>query len=269
MPAAIAKTPAAPTGIARDDLVVIARLTGRPLADLVGMSEAERIDILHVAAAPPAALADSLPAAPARGAFRTYPIVIMEPVGPGQYRPRKGTGVSVMDAFDRMAGSAARSKSTCGLTLSQVSMARRYGELCRAIRDGASPRSCLDFTPKGAGGGLSFLEVRLMWRDEITTLQNRSGDGIARPVRRIRPSARGSRAAIRDRSLIDMVAIDDLTVAEVLRRHGWARDDKTVRDLTAALADICDRMMGPAFRRRLSTCHYGAPSQWPEAEGGA
>jgi hypothetical protein len=97
-------------------------------------------------------------------------------------------------------------------------------------------RSC-----SGMGG--EFIDAVLRDRERIEMLRRRIGGGSALIVRRIRPSQRGTRAGITDRRLVDMVCIEDLSMSEVLKAHGWSIKADLVRSLNVALAAVLDRMM--------------------------
>lgn len=79
---------------------------------------------------------------------------------------------------------------------------------------------------------------------EIDQLRARIGAGAALVLRRVRPSARGSRVTIADRRLVDLVCIGGMTFDAVLQRHGWAIKGEYRAGLRDALAGALDRMQG-------------------------
>ncbi|WP_132859210.1 hypothetical protein [Shimia isoporae] len=48
--------------------------------------------------------------------------------------------------------------------------------------------------------------------------------------------------------LVDIVCLEDGTLSDVLRQHGWTKNAKLIADLQSALRAVLDRMMGPAIR---------------------
>ena len=60
-----------------------------------------------------------------------------------------------------------------------------------------------------------------------------------------------------DRRLVDIVCLEDGTITDVLRKHGWGDDAKLRAALQQALAMVLDRMMGPVRRGGASVAHFG------------
>lgn len=221
-----------------------------------------RLDAIRERGVVPDACGPEIPVAPARGSFRTFEPVALYPKGrdqweakPSGYQGRKG--VRVADAFDVMAGAAARKRRAAPFSPTQVAMGRFYRALFER-HDAAGPRSVsLETGGGGSGGGQgSFIDAVLRDRERLDVLRRRIGPGSAMVVRRIRPSERGSRTTIFDRRAVDMICLEDATCADVLRAHGWSVKGDTVRCLAQAVADALDRMCGPTYERRIFAAHF-------------
>ena len=75
------------------------------------------------------------------------------------------------------------------------------------------------------------------------------GNGSAMTVRRIRPSDRKSRTSIMDRRLVDIICLEEGSITDVLKEHGWGNNTKLRAALQQALASVLDRMIGPVQRQ--------------------
>ncbi|WP_220032351.1 hypothetical protein [Pseudoroseicyclus aestuarii] len=121
----------------------------------------------------------------------------------------------------------------------------------------------------GARGG-DVNEARLEERRRLVALQRRIGDGVAMPIRRVRPSKRGAdakpRRAISDRQLVDGVFVEGLTISGLLKKQNWGLGGATVQAAAAALAAALDRLSGPAPRPRMAAAFYGTRASWPVEE---
>ena len=139
-------------------------------------------------------------------------------------------------------------------------MGRFYRDLVERHESAGVKCSSLEsLSQRGGGGsGSDYMDAVLRDRDQIGALRKRIGVGSAMVVRRIRPSGRGSRTSIMDRRLVDIVCLEDGTITDVLRTHGWANDAKLRVALCKALAEVLDRMMGPVHRRGASVAHFGS-----------
>lgn len=161
------------------------------------------------------------------------------------------------DAFDLMELQARRASKGADVeplfTAAQVGAARRYAMLVER-HDAAGMRcSSVEAQRSGGGGGGSFIDTVLYEGEMIRVMRKAIGDGVAMDVRRVRPSARGSRVGIRDRVLVDMVCLQGLTVSQVLAGHGWALG-VIPRDVArAALCAALDRMAVA----RVLMCKFG------------
>lgn len=215
-------------------------------ADWLAMSEGERIACIKDRAAYPDAVGP-VPVAPARGAMR---VVQTWMAAAGGTRIRTDPHLEPADVFDRMILRAAQRHEASGsdapfawpFTPGQVAMARHYQALTERHSAGAVKCSSME---AGRGGGQGeFMDAYLADGREIDALHRRIGTGSALAVRRIRPSARGTRAGISDRALVDHVCIAGRTLAEVLDRHGWANNGSHREALRCALGGALDRMQG-------------------------
>lgn len=150
----------------------------------------------------------------------------------------------VADAFDRMEMRRPRADRRKPLfDAVQVNAARDYAALFERVHAGAVKGSSLEARTDGGGGDPDgFLQRRLDARDALEATQRRIGDKVALQVRRLRPSARGSRRSISNRELVDGVCLAGRTIDEVLERAGWKKDCRVRNVLRSALAASLDRM---------------------------
>lgn len=218
-------------------------------ADCARRVEAERVAAVLARATPPEAM-QSAPVAPARGPMRLVENVELLP---GGLQRRRGAHWVGMDALSVMCRRAFEKYESAGgdaasfvppFTPGQIAVALDYQALVE-WRDG-SPMKCASLEAGRAGGGSSglFIDSYIEQGRWLTELRRRIGTGQAMAVRRIRPSARGSRAAIFDRTLVDAVCVGGATFSDVLRSHGWAEKADHRSALRQALVDALDRMQG-------------------------
>lgn len=244
--------------------------------------EAARIAAIKARAQPPASVGPDIIAAPARGPMQVFVPREMVVTDAGNLVSRRAgykgrDGARVADAFDLMTmnalkahpkviaaaerehrahceglrkkGVAARPFSAPAFvppfTHGQVAAARDYAALTE--RCNASGMSCASLEAVGRGSGGGDREAAI-FRDfaRLRSLHRRIGDGLAKEVRRHRPSITGGkRSAIRVRTLVDMVCLGNLTLDEVFQRHGWTQKNGAMRaDLRSALCKALDRMQG-------------------------
>ncbi|MDK3017613.1 hypothetical protein [Pseudodonghicola flavimaris] len=221
--------------------------------------EAARIAAVKARGRVPEQCGPDIPEAPARGAFRLVQLRRLYPDGAEGYRVKDAghlgrAAICNADVFDRMAASAARARKPVPLSPGQIAMGRHYRDLverhaCAGLR--CSSIEAVRSGGSGQGGG--FMDAVLRDREEIAWLHRRIGAGVAMAVRRVRPSARGTRVAIPDRQLVDLVCLEDQALSDVLRAYGWSVYGDTLRGLTGALAAALDRMTGPAGCRAIVT----------------
>lgn len=235
-------------GLARARPGVIARALA-----LHRLTPAQRLEVVRARGLVPDQCGPEIAAAPARGSFRTFTPFEATPVGDGVkitqagYRGRRA--IRGLDAFDKMEAQAKGRDKPHPLTPSQIDMGRHYRALVE-FAAGAGPRGCLAAGIGGGGGGgpEAFIGALIDADREIAILETRIGPGIAKEVRRQRPSVTGSKRAIRDLVLAQMVCLGDGTVRDVMIAHGWAYDGRLAAILTRALAASLERMIGPTPR---------------------
>ena len=213
----------------------------------------------------PAEVGPEIPTAPARGPVRMVDMMASYPKGddgfevkPAGFLGRKT--LRLADSFDVMAAKAARHKKPAPFTPAQVAMGRFYRDLVERHESAGVKCSSLEsLSQRGGGGrGSDYIDAVLRDRDQISALRKRIGVGSAMVVRRIRPSGHGSRISITDQRLVDIVCLEDGTITDVLRKHGWAVNADLVKALNRGLAEVLDRMMGPVHRRGASVAHFGS-----------
>ena len=97
----------------------------------------------------------------------------------------------------------------------------------------------------GSGGNGGREEAIFSDLQRLRALHRRIGDGLAKEVRSLRPSATGGkRRAITVRRLVDMVCLADATISDVLEAHGWAKKGPAPKALRDTLGATLDRMQG-------------------------
>lgn len=226
--------------------------------------EAARIDQVRVKGFVPADVGPEIPMAPARGPVRMMDLMAAYPKGEDgfEFKPAGHKGRKTLqraDSFDVMTAKAARHRRPAPFSPAQVAMGRFYRDLVEKHECAGVKCSSLEsLSQRGGGSGSDWIDAVLRDRDRIDVLRRRIGSGSAMVVRRVRPSARASRVTIMDRRLVDIVCLEDGTISDVLRAHGWAIKADLVRALTQTLGDVLDRMMGPVRRGGASVAHFGS-----------
>lgn len=219
--------------------------------------EAARIAAAKARGVVPDACGPEIPEAPARGAFRLVQQQKLYPGGKDGFEAKDAgflgrAAICNADVFDRMAASAARARKAPPLTPGQIAMGRHYRDLVERHDCAGLKCSSVEATRSGGSGqGGGFMDAVLRDREEIDRLRRRVGSGVAMEVRRVRPSARGTRAAILDQWLVDMVCLEDKALSDVLRAHGWSVYGDPLRAAGRALAAALDRMAGPVVRSKI------------------
>lgn len=227
----------------KDQVIIVSSAGVARLQD-----EAARIAQIKAQGVVPETCGDSIPHAPARGAFRVFQPIRLYPDGKGGYVAKSAgyrgrSAIQRADVFDRMAASAARCKKPMFLSYAQVSIGRFYRDLVERHTCAGLKCSSIETTrSQGSGRGGDFMDAVLRDRQKIERLRHRIGPGSALVVRRIRPSKRGSRTSITDRRLVDMVCLEDRPLSDVLKAHGWSVSGETSRALAKALEASFERM---------------------------
>ena len=213
--------------------------------------EAERIARVRLVGDRPVGAAPDVPeGAAGRGAM--VPEVPRETVmtanGPRVVRsdPQGHCRLRRLDVFDLMTVQAKRRQAAPPCTAAQVEAGREYARLAERLAASGLSLSAWERTGGGGTGGVS--EAVLADGARMGRMHRAIGPALALPLRRVRPSARGpegtARASITDRALVDGVCLAQLTVAQVLGRHGWTVDSHTRKEGVRALRDVLDRLWG-------------------------
>ncbi len=224
-------------------------------------AEADRLRKMIKAATPPETCGGEIPVAPARGPMLRFTPREMVPTASGGMVARRSgwlgrDAARVADVFDLMLAQAlkAHQRQTGGpegfvapFNAGQISAARDYAALSeRCAASGVKCSSLEALAQRGGGGGGDREAAMLRDFRRLRSLQARIGDGLAREVRRIRPSDRGEARcqAIRVRRLVDLVCLGDKSLSAVLKLHGWVPSTAARAGLRQALCGALDRMQG-------------------------
>jgi hypothetical protein len=225
-------------------------------------SERVRIDAIKAAGKVPRLCGDAIPVAPARGPmirFTPREARLSECGGVVVWKSGEAgrDGARVADTFDKMEREAIRYHRRRGddagpyvplFTSGQIAAGRDYATLVERVS--ASGVKCSSIEAQSGSGGQSGggrEEAMLADFQRLRALQHRIGNGLAKEVRRIRPSGR-KRSAIYARRLVDLVCLSDTSIEDVLDRHGWAVDHKSRKALRRSLCAALDRMQGYSDR---------------------
>lgn len=220
--------------------------TGRKAERFAALPEAERIAKVKAAGSVPDACGPEISPAPARGGVQAVNFVMLYPDGEGGYKPQAAgfqgrKALRVTDAFDAMAVAAIKAGGRPAFNAGQVAIARHYAALHE--RHACAGVKCSSLEAQGGGSGNGgFMDAVIADAQELAALRARIGGGIAKPVRRQRPTVTGSRKAIFDRALVDQVCLEGRTIGEVMQAHGWACKGQLRGLLQKALANALDRM---------------------------
>lgn len=239
--------------------------------------EGERIAALKERAAIPEECGTNIPVAPARGTMvpftpRENYITDTGKIAVRQtghieeidgVPQRRLKGAKIVDVWDRMEGAAYRAykartskvkkegkaiaEFVPPFTPGQVYMAREYAVLVERIAASGVSCSSLHAKSRSSSGSGGKEEARLYDIETRRLLERRIGTGLAKSKRR--PSQSGStgekkQVAIRVLDLVRHVAVEDLTLDDVLKKYHWARTGANRAPLKRALAAALDRMIG-------------------------
>lgn len=241
----------------------LAEITGPDPAAFAALPEADRMARVMRAGAVPDVCGDAVPVAPARGPCIVFDMMASYPKGDGDtvLKPAGWAGRKTMqraDVFDRMRAAALRKRSTIPLSPEQVGMARLYRNLIERHQAGAIRCSSVEGRVSGGGSADAFTDARLQSSRAIDRMRHAIGHGIALEAKRHRAGA-PVRDVITVPHLVDAVCLHDMTVSDVLARAGWSVQAVPVRDLTIALGDALQRMIGPPKRVRTVAVVYADP----------
>lgn len=202
------------------------------------MLEGDRIDLAHRIGMPPEACGCDAPVAPARGAVLVVETVVIADDGTGKLRTetagyRGRRAFRAADALDRITA----------LSEAQRAAGRRYAAVAEVVAAGGMKRSSLySDAVSGTDEGRDWMDVYIGHCERLRRMHRAIGDGVGMAVRRVRPSARGTKASIADRKLVDMVCLGQSGLVPVLEAHGWVNTGRNVRVLSEALAAILQRL---------------------------
>lgn len=233
--------------------------------ELVNLSETDRLkatlDEIRGAATAPWQCGDAIPIAPARGRVERFTPTELVPDPKGGLKPelmgyRGRDGARVRDVFDKMVEQAERTHAKKGkaagpfgppFTFGQVQAGRDYAALTeRCNASGVKCSSLESLHQSGTGGGRE--EAIFADFARLRALHRRIGNGLAKQLRRHRPSASSSgpdpRKSITARRLVDQVCLSERTLKEILRADGWTVNAKIIGDLRVELCAALDRMQG-------------------------
>ncbi|KAA9008104.1 hypothetical protein [Histidinibacterium aquaticum] len=260
---------------ATDNARAITAHSALPLGLVLLPTDTQRLELVSALGPAPAECAPSdrerfpgIAAPPARAPMGTFQSLVAVPkvegyeLMPAGYRGR--AALREIDVFDRMQaphelGQAAKRQAheragkdtdkfrarPFPVTPGQIAMARRYATLAERHTTRGTPRSCL--ADCGRGDALDYLQAVVYASRELELLRERVGPGLAKRIRRRRPSE--ARIEITARDLVDQVCLAQKTVAQVIRDHGWCAEGSRprqghVNDLLEALANALEAMMG-------------------------
>jgi hypothetical protein len=225
------------------------KAAGASAAVFRGAMEADAVAAVLARATPPADVGP-VPVAPARGAMR---IETEREVVNGLTKRVLGKRLEQADVFDLMIAQARRRHGDAAgfvapFTPGQVYMARHYRGLTERHAAGGVRCASLEAGREGGSGG-DFMDAYLAVGRELDRLHGRIGPGQALVLRRVRPSQRGSRVGISDRSVVDMVCLAGMTPGGVLQAHGWSVKVEYLAGVRTALCGALDRMQGYDLQR--------------------
>jgi hypothetical protein len=215
-------------------MALAGKAAGASAAVFRGAMEADAVAAVLARATPPADVGP-VPVAPARGAMR---IETEREVVNGLTKRVLGKRLEQADVFDLMIAQARRRHGDA-----DGFVARHYRGLTERHAAGGVRCASLEAGRKGGAGG-DFMDAYLAVGLELDRLHGRIGAGQALVLRRVRPSARGSRVGISDRSVVDMVCLAGMTLGQVLEAHGWAVKGEYRDGVRTALCGALDRMQG-------------------------
>lgn len=211
--------------------------------------EAEAIAQIKANAAPISVGPEIVSVAPARGPYKTFDPMEMLPGSTERMRRTGFKGRQAMqmgDAFDVMTEQARRRGAAVPFTHGQISAGRDYQALVERLEGAGVRCSSLESQSRGSAGAGTFSEAMMQDSQRLARLRRSIGTGVAITVRRIRPSNRGegSRAAIPNLALVDMVCIAEKTLSDVLTAFGWSLSPNSRIAVRAALCSALERMHG-------------------------
>lgn len=225
-------------------------------------SEALRVEQVRAQGSVPLDVGPEIPRAPARGPVKMFQTMASYPKGTNDFEVKDAgfMGRKTLrraDSFDLMEQRAARHKKPAPFNPTQVAIGRFYRDLVEKHATAGVKCSSIEGVSGGNGSGGSFMDAVLRDRQRIDGIRRRIGNGSALVVRRYRTSDRGSRVTIFDRRLVDIVCLDDGTISDVLKAHGWSIKADLIASLRMGLGQALDRMTGSVIMRGSVSAHFG------------
>lgn len=186
--------------------------------------------------------------APARGAFRAVETYELLPGGARRRGGHKGRRtIHMADSFDVAMAQAKRNDRPEPFTASQIAIGRAYRDLVERFEVSGMRGASLEIM-SGNGDPHAFHDAILRDGKRLRVLQHRIGNGSAMTIRRVRPSKRGTRVGILDRTLVDCFVLQEVSIADILVAHGWSVYSGTTKTARDALRQALDRMIGPVSK---------------------
>ena len=193
----------------------------------------------------------AIPVAPARGPVLTFhPRVSLVTEEGNRVIRKEGQyeAMYVQDAFDKAEVQAIERKQPVPFTPGQRDVGREYCHLFHRCSASGLKLSQIE-GGQGGGGCDGVSEAVLGDMQRLRWLQRQIGPGVAKQVRRIRPSARnagkgGKARPITDAALVRLFCCDAETLSGVLDAHGWSDRKESKDALHRALCAALDRMRG-------------------------
>lgn len=208
-----------------------------------------RVEALRRVSVPPALVSTAVPVAPARGPVVAVPQVrtVMTANGP---RPVHDTmdgfhPARAEDAFDRMTIKSRNRKadgSAALFTVAQVEAGRAYAALYERCASEGLRCTSPEARVQGQAGHLDWIEGVIARSRRLAAMQAVIGQDVALSPRNARAHADRGRRVITTRRLVDAVCVEGMTLAGVLRAHGWTVQTKPAQQLRDALRLALDRM---------------------------
>jgi len=215
-------------------------------------AKVKRIAKAHKAGRVPAECGPEIPEAPARGEAVAFNPARLVAVGnEGYQRVERGykgrSALQVLDALQKMNRAMAK-RRVIGFTEREMKAASAYVELTeRHAAGGLKCSSAFQSTGGGGGGhGRDTMDRLLAMRRKLDECHRAIGSGIAKEVRRIRPSKRGAAGVVKrsifDRDLVDRVCCGGDSLTTVLRDHGWGDSKENIKAVYHALRAALERL---------------------------
>lgn len=206
-----------------------------------------RDDLVRNGTSPAACGPDVVFIAPARGPVEVFQPVQMVPDGKDGYRAefmgfRGRSAMRSKDAFDLMLDACANCGAPRPFTALQIDAGRAYRDLSEWVASAGIKCSSTFDVRRGGGADRDFMDRYAQYSAMLGRCHQLIGFRSSLIVRRVRPSARGTRRTIIDRDLVDKVCIADKTITEALKAFGWSDSRKNIKTGRAALCAALDRM---------------------------